>query len=306
MTLPHGRPESILEMLQCVYFCSPTTGAATDHPIPITKIKKLVEANLPAIDIRVASLHIPLMKLSLLLTLTLGLPSSLANDPVQVLNRLEHASPAIRSQAAEAYGNGCRDRKLRRAFRRERLAPTFFKKALQDPDAKVRQAAVQMAICFGPEKSISDLQILVHDHDPQVSLTAMTQLAHFEHVSAVAPLAQWIDNQLQECLGNNEIFRERCVFSAYALGQAAQHEPTGSLNKRQAVKSLSPLLAAVHPKTREVTAVALSFAGDTREVPLMSKLLSDEQQGRFDPANPDEVLEHFKALIAKLKMVSSK
>jgi hypothetical protein len=38
----------------------------------------------------------------------------------------------------------------------------------------------------------------------------------------------------------------------------------------------------------------------------MSKLLSDEQQGRFDPANPDEVLEHFKALIAKLKMVSSK
>ena len=261
---------------------------------------------MPAIDIRVANLHIPVMKLSWLLALTLGLPSSLANDPVQVLNRLSHASPAIRAQAAQTYGNGCRDRKLRRPFRRERSAPAFFKKALQDSDAKVRQAAVQMAICFGPEKAIHDLQALVHDPNPEASLTAMTQLAHFEHTSGVAPLAQWITDNLAKCLGVDEKFRERCVFSAYALGQAAQHDAAGSLNKRQAVAALLPLLSAAHPKTREVTAVALSFAGDSREVAVMSKLLNDEKQGQFDLANPDEVLEHFKALIAKLKMVSSK
>ena len=170
----------------------------------------------------------------------------------------------------------------------------------------MRQAAVQMAICFGPEKAIHDLQVLVHDPNPGASLTAMTQLAHFEHTSGVAPLAQWITHNLAKCLGTEENFRERCVFSAYALGQAAQHDAAGSLNKRQAVAALIPLLSAAHPKTREVTAVALSFAGDSREVAAISKLLNKEKQGQFDLTNPDEVLEHFKALIAKLKMVSSK
>ncbi|MBT6179442.1 MAG: HEAT repeat domain-containing protein [Deltaproteobacteria bacterium] len=246
------------------------------------------------------------MKLLWLLTLTFGVPNSLANDPVQVLNQLSHASPAIRAQAAQSYGKGCRDRKLRRPFRRERSAPAAFKKASMDSDAKVRKASVEMAICFGPEKSAHDLQTLIHDGDPQVSLAAMTQLAHFEHSSGVGPLVKWLSAQREKCLGTEEKLRERCVFSAYAIGQAAQHGPADSLYKRQAVEALIPLLESAHPKTREVSAVALSFTGDSREVPVLSKLLVAEERGRFDPANPDEVLEHFKALIAKLKMVSSK
>ena len=61
-----------------------------------------------------------------------------------------------------------------------------------------------------------------------------------------------------------------------------------------------------HPKMREVTAVALSFVGDEREAALISKLLNEEQNGKYTKPNSGEVIEHFKAILAKLKMVSSK
>ena len=246
------------------------------------------------------------MKLSWLIALTITLPASLANDPVQVLNQLNHASAAIRAQAGKNYGDGCRDRKLRRSFRREQSAQAKFEKALQDPDSKVRKASIHMAVCFGPEKSMDALGKTFNDTDPSTALAAMTQVAHYEHRLGVAPLTKWMQNHQSECQSNNDTLRERCVFSAYALGQAAQHEPNGSQMKREAVRALTPFLTSAHPKTREVTAVALSFVGDKREASLIVKLLSEEQEGKFTQSNTGEVLEHFKAINAKLKMVSFK
>jgi hypothetical protein len=246
------------------------------------------------------------MKLSWLLALTILVPQSLANDPVQILNQLNHASTAIRAQAALSYGDGCRHRKLRRAFRHESTAQRYFQKALHDPSPKVRKAAIHMALCFGPEKSLSDLGQTIADVNAETALAAMTQMAHFEHPLGVAPLADWMQNRLIDCQGTDERFRERCVFSAYALGQAAQHEPVGSSTKRTAVKALTPFLKAAHPKTREVSAVAMSFVGDIRDVPLISQLLFDELNGKYENTNSPEVLEHFKALITKLKLVAFK
>ena len=114
-----------------------------------------------------------------------------------------------------------------------------------------------------------------------------------------------MQNRLNACQSNEEVFRKRCVFSAYALGQAAQHEAIGSKIKREAVDALIPFLVSAHPKTREVTAVALSFVGDKREAIHITKLLEEEQSGKYVEANSGEVIEHFKAIIAKLKMVSS-
>ena len=245
------------------------------------------------------------MKLSWLLALTLGLPQSLASDPVQVLNQLGHASSAIRAQAAKTYGDGCRDRKLRRSFRKERLAHPTFKKALRDPESQVRQAAIHMAVCFGPSNSVDALGSLLDDSDVQTALAAMTQIAHYEHPQGVTPLRKWMESRQSSCQNGQKDYRERCVFSAYALGQAAQHEPKGSPLKREAVLALLPFLESQHPKTREVTAVALSFVGDQREAKILQELLSKEQQGTFEEANSAEVLEHLKAIIAKLKMVSS-
>jgi hypothetical protein len=246
------------------------------------------------------------MKLSWLIALTITLPHSLANDPVQVLNQLSHSSPAVRAKAAQTYGDGCRDRKLRRSFRRERSAQAKFEQALRDREAMVRKASIHMALCFGPEKSLGPLSTLFNDLDSATALAAMTQVAHYEHPLGVAPLKTWMESRLDSCQSNEERFRERCVFSAYALGQAAQHEAPGSLIKREAVQGLTPFLLSAHPKTREVAAVALSFVGDQREAELISKLLTQEQSGEYPNKNTDEVLEHFKALIAKLKMVSIK
>ena len=246
------------------------------------------------------------MKLSWLIALTLTLPPSLANDPVQVLNQLTHTSPAIRAKAAQTYGDGCRDRKLRRSFRREGRAQGQFEQALRDPEPTVRKAAIHMALCFGPEKSVHALGVLFHDSDSATALAAMTQVAHYEHPLGVEPLKKWMQNRLSACQGNQETFRERCVFSAYALGQAAQHEAAGSTIKREAVAALTPFLVSAHPKTREVSAVALSFVGDQREAHLITKLLNEEQTDKYAEPNSGEVNEHFKAIIAKLKMVSSK
>ena len=246
------------------------------------------------------------MKLSWLIALTITLPQSLANDPVQVLNQLNHASTAVRVKAAQTYGDGCRDRKLRRSFRRERTALEQFEKALRDPQPTVRKAAIHMALCFGPERSMNALAGLFHDSDSATALAAMTQVAHYEHPLGVAPLKTWMNNRLNACQGSDDAFRERCVFSAYALGQAAQHEAAGSPIKREAVKALIPFLVSAHPKTREVSAVALSFVGDQREADLITKLLEEEQTGKYSKANSGEVIEHFKAIIAKLKMVVTK
>ena len=246
------------------------------------------------------------MKFSWLIALTITLPPSLANDPVQVLNQLNHASAAIRAQASKTYGDGCRDRKLRRSFRRERSAQAQFEKALQDPDSKVRKASIHMAVCFGPEKSMDALGKTFDDTDPATALAAMTQVAHYEHPLGVDPLMKWMKSHQGECQSSKETLRERCVFSAYALGQTAQHEPNTSQIKREAVAALIPFLDSAHPKTREVTAVALSFVGDKREAELIAKLLLEEQQGKYTQGNADEVLEHFKAISAKLKMVTFK
>ncbi len=149
------------------------------------------------------------MKLSWLIALTFTLPPSLANDPVQVLNQLNHASPAMRAKAAQTYGDGCRDRKLRRSFRRERTAHGQFEKALRDPVPTVRKSAIHMALCFGPEKSMNALGGLFHDSDSETALAAMTQVAHYEHPLGVTPLKTWMSNRLSACQSNEEIFRER-------------------------------------------------------------------------------------------------
>ena len=90
------------------------------------------------------------------------------------------------------------------------------------------------------------------------------------------------------------------------VGIVSNKKILASKIKREAVAALVPFLDSAHPKTREVTAVALSFVGDEREAELVAKLLLEEQQGKYTQANADEVLEHFKAISAKLKMVTFK
>ena len=227
-------------------------------------------------------------------------------DPVLVLRKFEHASAAIRAQAASTYGDGCRDRKARRKFRKDVLAPPAFRKALVDDSPLVRRAAINMALCFGPENSIPILSPTLDDTDAKTSLAAMTQLAHFEHGAGVAPLAQWFETRGPTCLEAMSDFQERCVFGAYALGQSAQHEGPASKLRRKAIVALKPLLSSQHPTTREVSAVAVSLVGSKQDAPLLAKLLQFEIGHKFTNANPPEVIEHFKALITRLNIGQSK
>ena len=241
-----------------------------------------------------------LTTLFLSLMSTISSPQGPLPPPIQVLSQFEAKPDQLRRQAVETYSKGCRDRRARMRYRKQAGALSRFERVAADPNPKVRLAAVQLALCFGPAKSAPALSQLIADPDRAVSLKAMNQVADFSSASTTPAMIQWLHTHASECTTEAPTNQEQCIFALYATGQSARHEPPGSKLRIKASQALHPFLKAHVPKAREVTVVALSFVGSSADTASITELIRQEQAGSFTQANPSDVIAQFQSIAAAL------
>jgi len=176
-----------------------------------------------------------------------------------------------------------------------------FAKTLGDPDSTVRLNGIEMSVCLQPNKAIEKLNPKVSDHAAQVSLAAMTRLAHLENPLGSAAVILWLTKHQTPCLNGQSDLLERCIFAAYTLGQTSQHEPPGAATRLKVSQTLRRFIAAPSAKLREVSVVALSLAGHRNDTESILRLIAQEKAGVFKNQNSPATISQFESIARQLK-----
>ena len=233
----------------------------------------------------------------------LNIASMPFSGPRDIAQGFHAKNAAKRAAAAKRYAQECSGRQ-RHVFRRAPEGWAGYQTLLGDKESHVVLAALEMSKCFKSDKTLPLIARLVEHKNAAVMREALSRLAHFESVEAVAPFSEWLKVREKDCMApeqNDGL--DRCHLAIYGVGQSTQHTASTHQSRLQAGTLLLPFLASEDPKTRKVAATALALGGAPIHRKEVSKLIDKEMRGHFIQSNSKETLALLKDL--KNKMVRS-
>lgn len=195
-----------------------------------------------------------------------------AADPEvsRAVANIDASQGEARALAVRSYVQGCRGPN-RFAFRNNAGALETLRPLFEDPDAAVRRAALDLAVCYPTPALVDPIVVLLKDPDPAVRERAYEEAAH----AATPAVLSAVSAIVQDCASRSASLSKEeqnwCVFAMYALGECGKATTDG--DARLKVADLSAALATTpHVRIRQHVLRNLELCGSARHVAAVNRL----------------------------------